>query len=106
MKTIDSELKKPEILKGIIIPTGNFKQDKERFLVACRYNSQKCGGDANLLVKPRFFGVDRNSVTSAENLLFSFPDVENDSGKYAIVSYPLHLLRFRFLQRAMKLSGR
>jgi len=146
MKAIENKI------NGIIIPTGTFEQDKERFLAACKYNSQKCGGKANfiasgigpdinevlkyskdegyglkddigdldvhhglwdslynyanLLEKPRFFGIDRNSVTSAENLSLTFPDVENDSGKYAIVSYPLHLLRFRFLQRAMKLSNR
>jgi hypothetical protein len=52
------------------------------------------------------FGVDTNSLTSAENLRFTFPNIQADSGKYAIVSYPLHLLRFRFLEKAMKQFGK
>ncbi len=54
----------------------------------------------------KIFGVDTVSLTSAENLHFTFPNPDADSGKYAIVSYPLHLLRFRFLEKTMKLSGR
>jgi len=49
-------------------------------------------------------GVDIRSVNSIENILESFP--EGTTGKYAIVSYPLHLMRFKKILKDAKASGK
>jgi hypothetical protein len=49
------------------------------------------------------FGVDTSSLNSKENLVNTFPS--DTSGKYGIVSYPLHLVRFRILENRLKSEG-
>ncbi len=49
-------------------------------------------------------GVETNSLNSIENMLYTFP--ENTEGKYAIVSFPLHLKRFQKIINDAKNAGK
>jgi hypothetical protein len=49
-------------------------------------------------------GAEINSLNSIENILYSFP--ENTEGKYALVSFPLHLKRFKKIINDAKTSGK
>jgi hypothetical protein len=49
-------------------------------------------------------GVDINSLNSIENILEAFP--EGIKGKYALVSFPLHLIRFKKIIKDAKKAGR
>ena len=121
-------------LTGIVIPTGDFEQDIKRVRKAFEYNrdnyfgkvpyiisgigpdinealtSRKAGQDFHMAlwnymtgVSKRPFGVDINSLNSEDNLVNTFP--VGQTGKYAIVSYSLHLLRFRLLGKRLKKKG-
>lgn len=48
-------------------------------------------------------GLDTLSLTSRENLMYAFP--EGTSGTYGLVSYPLHLWRFKLWERKLKKKG-
>lgn len=48
-------------------------------------------------------GIETNSNNSIENLLYTFPN--EIKGKYAIVSFPLHLKRFNRILNDAKKSG-
>jgi hypothetical protein len=52
----------------------------------------------------RIFGVDINSLNSRQNLINTFPP--GLDGRYAIVSYPLHLWGFKVLEKKLKLTGK
>lgn len=49
-------------------------------------------------------GMDIRSVNSIENILETFP--HGTEGKYAIVSYPLHLMRFKRIINDAKKAGK
>lgn len=49
-------------------------------------------------------GVDTHSLNSIENILEVFPN--GMKGKYALVSFPLHLMRFKKIIKDAKESGR
>ncbi len=49
-------------------------------------------------------GIDIRSLNSVENILEVFPD--KIEGKYALVSYPLHLMRFKKIERDAKRAGK
>ena len=49
-------------------------------------------------------GVEINSLNSIENILYTFP--KGTEGKYAIVSFPLHLKRFERIINDGKISGK
>ncbi|MBU1252752.1 MAG: hypothetical protein KJ905_00225 [Nanoarchaeota archaeon] len=50
------------------------------------------------------FGVDTLSLNSIDNMLNTFP--EGTSGKYGMVSYPLHLQRLRMIEKRAKAMGK
>lgn len=57
------------------------------------------------------FGVDIKSVNSIENILNTFTKGNEEfpkrvNGKYAIVSYPLHLKRFEKIFNALQEKGK
>ena len=49
-------------------------------------------------------GVDIRSLNSIENILESFP--KGMEGKHALVSYPLHLMRFKKIIKDAKKAGK
>jgi hypothetical protein len=49
-------------------------------------------------------GTDIRSVNSIENILEVFP--KGTEGKYALVSYPLHLMRFKNIIKDAKKAGK
>lgn len=48
----------------------------------------------------RFFGVDTQATTSEGNLLYSFQ--EGVDGDWTIVSRPLHLLKFKLIEKRLR----
>ncbi len=50
------------------------------------------------------FGIDINSLTSRGNLIHTFPP--GTRGRYAIVSSPIQLWRFKLLEWELKLTGK
>lgn len=90
----------PDTNKAILDSKGNYKtpgdSDDLDFhyklwgYLEQKYDSKEIG----------IFGVDINSMNSKQNLLETFP--EDQEGKYVIVSYPLHLARFKLLERKFR----
>ncbi len=49
-------------------------------------------------------GIDTKSVNSIENILYTFP--REIQGKYALVSFPLHIKRFKKIIKDAKKAGK
>ena len=113
-----------EEIKAIIIPSGSDRQDLIRIQKAREYFNKKnlleryiiagLGPDTNKVLENGYdkkldfhktlydymmsetkgiFGADPFSMNSVENILNAFP--KGTKGKYGLVSYPLHLKRFK-----------
>lgn len=123
-------------VKAIVIPSGNPELNMQRMQTAIRVNGERelnapyivsgIGPDMNaaLFENPEgrgldfhrdmyeymmrntqgIMGVDILSIDSVGNILNTFPP--NLSGRYVIVSYPIHLRRFKRIVKKAKKEGK
>ena len=125
-----------EKVRAIVIPSGNLKLNRDRMETAIRVNEKRglnvpyilsgVGRDINAVLyvaeanhglefhkdmwdymmqnTEGIIGVDMLSVDSIGNVLNTFPP--EISGKYIMVSYPLHIKRFKRIVEQAKKDGK
>jgi hypothetical protein len=112
-------------IKAIIIPTCDYFENINRAKTAIEFSKKnnlpkKCviaglGPDKNLKLGYDMYnylmnetdwmiGIENSSANSIENILNVFPN--DTEGKYALVSYPLHLMRFKKIIKDAKKYGK